>query len=131
MSIGSDLAGWTVNLELRNLVSETCRSALGQLPVEEPPDLPQRILDLGKVADPHDLEDQPVDVGFQFVQPQGQGTLPTTSFDLRGRRGCLGGEPLRFPAPLLAGVGLRPRSRLGLPRLGADCRSDPAATASC
>ena len=62
-------------------IPATPASALGQLPVEEPPDLTQRILDLGEVADAHDLEDEPVDVGFQFVQLQGQGTLATMGFE--------------------------------------------------
>ena len=48
-------------------------STSGQRSVEQPSCLSQRILDLGEVANAHHLENQPVDVGFEFSQRQGAG----------------------------------------------------------
>ena len=44
-------------------------STSGQRSVEQPSCLSQRILDLREVANAHHLENQPVDVGFEFIQP--------------------------------------------------------------
>ena len=48
----------------------------GQRSVEQPSCLPQRILDLGEVANRHNLEDKAVDFGFKILQGYGPGALP-------------------------------------------------------
>ena len=46
--------------------------------IEQPSCLSQRILDLGEVANAHHLENQPIDVGFEFIQGQGTVALPAS-----------------------------------------------------
>ena len=65
------------------------RSASGQHSVEQPSCLSQRILDLGDVANAHHLENQQVDVGFQFSQSQGAGALPASWLPGDRSRGLL------------------------------------------
>src|SRR5208337_3939504 len=79
--------------------------------IEQPSRPPQRILDLGEVANTHHLENQPVDVGFEFSQRQGAGALPASWYLVDRCRGLLPRS-----SQFLAGGGcLFLGSRLGLP----------------
>ena len=64
-------------------------STSGQRSVEQPSCLSQRILDLGEVANAHHLENQPVDVGFEFIQGQGAGAFPASWLPGDRSRGLL------------------------------------------
>src|SRR5208337_1845369 len=57
--------------------------------IELPSCLSQRILDLGEVAIAHYLENQPVDVGFEFIQSQSPGALPASWLPVARSRGLL------------------------------------------
>ena len=57
--------------------------------IEQPSCLSQRILDLGEVANAHHLENQPIDVGFEFIQGQGAGALPASWLPGDRSRGLL------------------------------------------
>ena len=57
--------------------------------VEQPSCLSQRILDLGEVANAHHLENQPIDVGFEFIQGQGTVALPASWLPGDRSRGLL------------------------------------------
>ena len=57
--------------------------------IEQPSRPPQRILDLGEVANAHHLENQSIDVGFEFSQSQGAGALPASWLPGDRSRGLL------------------------------------------
>src|SRR5208337_2676856 len=57
--------------------------------IEQPSRPPQRILDLGEVANAHHLENQSIDVGFEFSQSQGAGALPPSWLPGDRSRGLL------------------------------------------
>ena len=51
----------------------------------------QRILDFGEVANAHHLENQPVDVGFEFSQSQGAGAFLPRGCPVTGAVGSFRG----------------------------------------
>ena len=65
--------------------------------VEQPSCLSQRILDLGEVANAHHLENQPIDVGFEFIQSQGTVLFLPRGCPVTGAVGSLRGLPSFLP----------------------------------
>ena len=57
----------------------------------------QRILDLGEVANAHHLEDQSIDVGFEFIEGQGTVALPASWLPGTGAVGSSRGFPSFLP----------------------------------
>ena len=65
--------------------------------IELPSCLSQRILDLGEVANTHHLENEPVDVGFEFSQCQGAGIFLPRGFPATGAVNSFRGLPRFLP----------------------------------